>query len=93
MAILSKHADHRCQKRSIHPMAIEFLEWFGCARYQKGGFDLLRLPCDPSERAEMRKSLKAALKLMDKDVFVIETEEGKVITAGHQNKRLRTEFN
>lgn len=93
MATLSKHADHRCQKRSIHPMAIEFLEWFGCSRYQKGGFDLLRLPNDPGKRAEMRKSLKAALKLVDQDVFVIEAEKGKVITAGHQYKRLLSECN
>lgn len=73
-------------------MTLDFLEWFGCVRYQKDGYNCLTLPADPAERAEMRSNMKAALKLMDKNVYAINTNQGSVVTAGHECKTIRTAY-
>lgn len=92
MALLSKHASRRCQQRAINPMIIDFLEWFGCVRAQQGKGSVLMLPMSPEERAEMRRNLKSILSLIDREVFAVLTDDGRVITAGHQHKKIRTAY-
>lgn len=89
MSALTKHAEIRCQQRGIPPLIIEWLLDFGKPVYNHGAeiyhFD------KKSKKAIERYAGKQILSTLDRymDAYLV-FAAGRVITAGHRFKRIRS---
>ena len=80
------HASQRMQQRAISAIQVRLVEPFGITEYQKGGCNFGYIP---------EKTLIELRRAIDKlaGVAVVFGDEGKIVTAMHQNKRVhKTEY-
>ena len=84
---LSKHARDRLQQRSITPLETELLLMYGQQHYLGHGRNYWVL--GKRGMKKLRKDMKKIMQRLDRlqECFVVDTEEGTVITVGHEYKR------
>ncbi len=78
----SKHAQQRCQQRGISADYVLLLEMLGAEVMQKGGSYVLRL--DKDTQKSLAKRLKRLLMQVQKDIYVVVTEDDTLVTAAHK---------
>ena len=83
---LTQHAQTRMQQRAISEMQARLIQEFGQYEYQKGGTQYAFIP--EKTLAELRRAIDKLT-----GVCLLLGESDKVITAMHQNQRVRrTEY-
>ena len=80
---LTNHARKRMQQRAINQTQIILIEMFGEEKYQKGGTYTNKIS------NKMLSKLKHAIDKLQ-GVQIISNEEGKIITAMHETRRINT---
>lgn len=80
---LSTHAKKRCQQRGVSVDLILLLEMLGMEVQQKGKSYVLQL--DKHTQKTLCKRLKTLLMQVQRDVFVVVSDEDTVITAAHKH--------
>ena len=80
---LSHHAKKRCQQRGISPDLILVLEALGMEICQKGNSYVLQL--DKKTQRSLSKRLKSLLMQVQKNIFVVISDDETVITAAHKH--------
>lgn len=80
---LSQHAVTRCQQRNIQPELIQILALLGMEVQQKGNTYVLQL--DRKCQRELSKKLKALLMQVQRNVYVVVSEDDTIITAAHKH--------
>lgn len=80
---LSTHAKKRCQQRGVSVDLILLLEVLGMEIQQKGKSYVLQL--DKQTQKTLCKRLKTLLMQVQRDVFVVVSDEDTVITAAHKH--------
>ncbi len=80
---LSDHAKKRCQQRGISPDLILVLEALGMEICQKGNSYVLQL--DKKTQRSLSKRLKSLLMQVQKNIFVVISDDETVITAAHKH--------
>lgn len=78
----SQHAQQRCQQRGISADYIMLLELLGAEVQQKGRSYVLHL--DKDTQKSLTKRLKRLLMQVQRDIYVVVTEDDNVITAAHK---------
>jgi len=78
----SQHAQQRCQQRGISADYVMLLGLLGAEVHQKGGSYVLQL--DKDTKKSLTKRLKRLLMQVQRDIYVVVTENDKVITAAHK---------
>ena len=78
----SHHAQQRCQQRGISADYVMLLELLGAEVQQKGRSYVLQL--DKDTQKSLTKRLKRLLMQVQRDIYVVVTEDDKVITAAHK---------
>ena len=83
----TKHAQERSQQRSIMPLETELLLMYGEQRYLGDGMNYWVLGKKGMKR--LKKDMQKIMQRFDrlKDCFVVDTDEGVVVTVGHEYKR------
>jgi len=81
------HAKKRLQGRGISSEMELLIEIFGEAEMQKGGTELLKIP------TKVLKKLRKAIDKIENVTLVINPEMNSLITALHQDKKIRTTKN
>ena len=79
----STHAKKRCQQRGVSPDLVLLLEVLGMEIEQKGNTYVLQL--DKKTRRSLCKRLKTLLMQVQRDVFVVVSEDDNGITAAHKH--------
>ncbi|MFS1702738.1 hypothetical protein [Alteromonas sp. AMM-1] len=80
---LSHHANKRCQQRGITPDLILVLEALGMEICQKGNSYVLQL--DKKTQRSLSKRLKSLFMQVQKNIFVVISDDETVITAAHKH--------
>lgn len=80
----TSHAKSRVQQRGVTPEMEMLIQIFGEADLQKGGTELLRLS------PKVIKKLRKAVDNIQNVSLVINPEQNRLITAFHQDKKIRT---
>jgi hypothetical protein len=80
---ITKHASARMQQRAITDLQIRLIEVFGVGFFQKGGTEKLHI------NKEMLDRLRRAIDKLE-NVTLIVDEAGKIITAMHQTRKVRS---
>ena len=83
---LTDHAKRRLQQRGINELQTRIIEEFGVECYQKGGGNLMFL------KSRTISELRQALDKIEK-VVLVRGDEGKIITAMHQTRKIRSTEN
>jgi hypothetical protein len=78
------HAQERVQQRAISSEMELLIQIFGKPEMQKGGTDVLRIP------NKVIKELRKAIDKIDNVNLVFNPETNTLITAFHQDKKIRT---
>jgi len=81
------HAKTRLQQRGISSEMELLIQIFGEAEMQKGGTELLKIP------TKVLKKLRKAIDKIENVTLVINPELNSLITALHQDKKIRTTKN
>lgn len=84
---ITKHAHHRCQKRSIPVQMIELLEEYGATQRSRGA-DVYYL--DKAAKARLARDFGADYRLIERwiRVYIVVADSGAIVTAGHRTKRI-----
>jgi hypothetical protein len=80
---ITKHAQKRCQQRGISPDLVLLLSALGMETQQKGNTYVLEL--DKRTQKDLCKKLKRLLMQIQRDVFVVISEDDSVITTAHKH--------
>ncbi|MFB1036742.1 MAG: hypothetical protein QMC38_15510 [Sinobacterium sp.] len=80
---ISQHAQKRCQQRGISPDLVLLLNTLGMETQQKGNTYVLEL--DKYTKKTLSKKLKGLLMQIQRDVFVVISDDDNVITAAHKH--------
>lgn len=80
---ISQHAQKRCQQRGISPDLVLLLNALGMETQQKGNTYVLEL--DKHTQKSLTKKLKCLLNQVQRDVFVVISEDDRVITTAHKH--------
>jgi hypothetical protein len=80
---ISQHAQKRCQQRGISPDLVLLLNALGMETQQKGNTYVLEL--DKHTKKILSKKLKGLLMQIQRDVFVVISDDDNVITAAHKH--------
>ena len=80
---ISQHAQKRCQQRGISPDLVLLLNALGMETQQKGNTYVLELA--KHTKKTLSKKLKGLLMQIQRDVFVVISEDDNVITAAHKH--------
>jgi hypothetical protein len=80
---ISQHAQKRCQQRGISPDLVLLLNALGMETPQKGNTYVLEL--DKHTKKTLSKKLKSLLMQIQRDVFVVISDDDNVITAAHKH--------
>jgi hypothetical protein len=80
---ISQHAQKRCQQRGISPDLVLLLNALGMETQQKGNTYVLEL--DKHTKKNLSKKLKGLLMQIQRDVFVIISDDDNIITAAHKH--------
>ena len=84
---LSKHAQTRTQQRAIPPMLIDLLLQFGSC--ERAGTGVSKMFFDKLSRRKVKAYAGPLASLLNDhlDVYVVVTDDLKVITTGHRTQR------
>jgi hypothetical protein len=80
---ISQHAQKRCQQRGISSDLVLLLNALGMETQQKGNTYILQL--DKHTQKVLCKKLKTLFMQVQRNVFVVISEDDKVITTAHQH--------
>tara|TARA_R110002167_G_scaffold137654_1_gene324732 strand:- start:31011 stop:31259 length:249 start_codon:yes stop_codon:yes gene_type:complete len=80
---ISQHAQKRCQPRGISPDLVLLLNALGMETQQKDNTYVLEL--DKHTKKTLSEKLKGLLMQVQRDVFVVISEDDNVITAAHKH--------
>jgi hypothetical protein len=80
---VSQHAQKRCQQRGISPDLVLLLNALGMETQQKGNTYVLQL--DKQTQKVLCKKLKTLLMQVQRKVFVVISDDDKLITAAHHH--------
>ncbi|GAA0856279.1 hypothetical protein [Aliiglaciecola litoralis] len=80
---ISQHAQKRCQQRGISPDLVVLLNALGMETQQKGNTYLLEL--DKHTQKTLTKKLKQLLMQIQRNVFVVISDDDTVITTAHKH--------
>ncbi|MGS2719351.1 hypothetical protein [Paraglaciecola aestuariivivens] len=80
---ISQHAQKRCQQRGISPDLVLLLNTLGVETQQKGNTYVLSL--DRQMQKTLSKQLKRLLMQIQRNVFVVISDDDQVITAAHKH--------
>lgn len=87
--MMSRHAETRCQQRSIPPMLIDLLLRFGVTERAPGKADKVYL--NKAARKQIKAYAGPFAGQLDQhlDIYAVVSEDGLVITIGHRQERIR----
>ncbi|WJG08087.1 hypothetical protein [Aliiglaciecola sp. LCG003] len=80
---ISQHAQKRCQQRGISPDLVVLLNALGMETQQKGNTYVLEL--DKHTQKTLTKKLKRLLMQIQRNVFVVISDDDHVITIAHKH--------
>jgi hypothetical protein len=80
---ISQHAQKRCQQRGISPDLVLLLNALGMETQQKGNTYLLQL--DKHTQKKLSKKLKRLLMQIQRNIFVVISDDDNVITTAHKH--------
>ena len=80
---ISQHAQKRCQQRGISPDFVLLLNALGMETHQKGNTYVLEL--DKQTQKTLSKKLKRLLMQIQRNVFVVISDNDNVITTAHKH--------
>jgi NAD kinase len=86
---MTKHCEERAIQRGLTDSAIDMALKYGEVYEQKGGASLVKLT--KRQRKALMKELKNLMRILNReqDMFLVVGDDGSLVTAGWQNKRIR----
>ena len=86
---MTKHAQDRCQQRCINKLMLEMLFIYGEDLHQRDG--AIRTTLTKRGYAKLKKDFALVSSKIErmKNLFVIESEEGDIITTEYQERHIK----
>jgi hypothetical protein len=90
--VYTDHAERRMQQRAIPSLAVELLQRFGRIEHSNGGARIRYFDKRARNRLIRRERIETAQVERLANLYLVENQEGVVITAGHRTRPIRRDF-
>lgn len=90
--VYTHHAERRMRQRAIPALAIELLQRFGRIEHANGGARIRYFDKRVWRRLARLRRIEADQAERLAKMYLVESQEGVVITAGHRTRPIRRDF-